>query len=635
MGAPTRPLASLLPSGQGLDLFVTLTDHYGYHQLVHIHDPPLIHEREHRHVLHFRYRRRPNGEVESDFELANAPALAFAARATSSFPGAFPPAQIVEMDGVIAEKCFAWPRRAEFIARNFEHYAELNVDPSSVAFVDGSVLNNRPFREAIIAIRGRPAYRQVDRRLVYIDPDPTPASSPAHHGMPSFFAVLKGALSDIPSSEPVTDELNWVISFNDRVRRMRSIIEDARPRVSDLVADVVSASFDRTFTSDQVRTWREQVHVEVAHNAGFAYEGYVRLKLASVRAFVSHLIATLRGVRPRSPLARAISEIVDAWAIHTNTVYGSGHRTANLEATKPGERLPNWVEFLLAFDVDYRKRRLHFLIEGQNWLYQIFAERHSTDFDRAVVDRLKRSFYECADLLNRRERATFYGRATHDLVAELFPCAPSSADAKDLPGYARKFVEHHREKVDLLVERLATEIDLGSTTDGVDQLLASTDPNQWHPEARREVFVNYLGFPFWDVLTFPLMTWREVGEYKQILVDRISPQDARTLGEFSGAGSLMGLGFGHFAAFFSRGYREKDYLLGRLHGLDRLIDIVCDSAGLDPGRDPIDVLALKKRAFTRILDAEESNLPNSATLIAAIRRCVEGLDPSCSAGFIQ
>ena len=194
-----HPLTSLLPSGQGLDLYVTLTDHYGYHRLVQIHDPPLIHEREHRHVLHFRYRRRPNGEVESDFDLENAPALAFAARATSSFPGAFPPTQIIEMDQVIAEKCFAWPRRAEFIARNFEHYAELSVDPSTIAFVDGSVLNNRPFREAIIAIRGRPAYRQVDRRLVYIDPDPTPAASPAHHGMPSFFAALKAALPTFPA----------------------------------------------------------------------------------------------------------------------------------------------------------------------------------------------------------------------------------------------------------------------------------------------------------------------------------------------------------------------------------------------------------------------------------------------------
>ncbi len=98
MGAPRERTSSLLPSGQGLDLFVTVTDFYGYQQLIPIYDPSVVREREHRHVLHFRYRRRSSGAVESDFDLENAPALAFAARATSSLPGVFPPAQISEMD---------------------------------------------------------------------------------------------------------------------------------------------------------------------------------------------------------------------------------------------------------------------------------------------------------------------------------------------------------------------------------------------------------------------------------------------------------------------------------------------------------------------------------------------------------
>ena len=44
MGEPVTASASLLPTGHTLDLFVTLTDFHGYHQLVQIHDPPLIHE---------------------------------------------------------------------------------------------------------------------------------------------------------------------------------------------------------------------------------------------------------------------------------------------------------------------------------------------------------------------------------------------------------------------------------------------------------------------------------------------------------------------------------------------------------------------------------------------------------------
>ena len=150
--------------------------------------------------------------------------------------------------------------------------------------------------------------------------------------------------------------------------------------------------------------------------------------------------------------------------------------------------------------------------------------------------------------------------------------------------------------------------------------MASLDPAKWHPEARREVFVNYLGFPFWDVLTFPMTRAREMGELNEILIDRISPQDARTLSGFDGVESLKGIAFGHFAAFLSRAYRENDYLLGRLHALDRLIDIVCDAAGVDPKADGIDVLALKKRGFAAIIAAEEPHLTHSRDLIAALRR---------------
>ncbi len=88
---------------------------------------------------------------------------------------------------------------------------------------------------------------------------------------------------------------------------------------------------------------------------------------------------------------------------------------------------------------------------------------------------------------------------------------------------------------------------------------------------------------------------------------------------------MKGIGFAHFAAFLSRAYRENDYLLGRLHAVDRLIDIVCDSAGIDPAQSPIDIAGLKRRAFTRVLDAEEKGLTQSAALIAALRRCVAAL----------
>src|SRR5262249_10340655 len=98
-----------------------------------------------------------------------------------------------------------------------------------------------------------------------------------------------------------------------------------------------------------------------------------------------------------------------------------------------------------------------------------------------------------------------------------------------------------------------------------------------------------------------------------------SPQDVHTLSGFDGIESLKGIGFGHFAAFLSRAYRENDYLLGRLHALDRLIDIVCDAAGIDRKTDRIDVLALKKRGVAAILAAEDPLLPPSQAFTAGLR----------------
>jgi patatin-related protein len=630
MGEAKQPNASLVPAGQKLDLFVTLTDFYGYHQLIQIHDPPLIREREHRHILHFGYSRWPSGEVEAtDFDLQNAPALAFAARATSSFPGAFPPAQIAEIDRLLKRRGVAWTQRDAFLKSNFEPYAKAGLDPIATSFVDGSVLNNKPFREAIQALKGRPAYRQVDRRLVYIDPDPTQPPPPASGHVPGFFTSLKGALSDIPRNEPIADELSWVNGFNERVRRLKSIVEAARPHIARLVADIAAPVHDRPFTVEEIRGWREAVNDRVAQDAGFAYEGYVRLKLGSVRALGSHLIATLCRAAPRSLIERAITEIVDTWAAASGITYGAaGSPALRHETTATDAGLPPWVQFLLAFDIDYRKRRLHFLIQGQNRLYQILEGDPEESAAARTVDRMKRDFYHCLEALHRRESEAAFSAGTKALARSLFAEPPSATEARHIRDYARTFVERNATRISTLVGRLAAEIDLDATTHDVDALLAAMDPKDWNAAARHEVLVNYLGFPFWDVLTLSVTNWRDAGEFDEILIDRISPEDARTLNGAAVHGGLKGIGFGHFGAFLSRAYRENDYLFGRLQAADRLIDIVCDSAGIDPAHDRIDVIGLKRRAFERILDVEERHLSHSGELIALLRGEIAKLNRS-------
>lgn len=635
MGAPTKA-TSLLPSGQRLDLFVTLTDYYGQLHLVQIHDPPLIHEREHRHVLHFGYRRSQAGIVDSDFEMANAPALAFAARATSSFPGVFPPAQIAEIDHLIGKLVVPWPRRQHFIEKSFPRYLEANIDPTFATFIDGSVLNNRPFREAIAAIHGRPAYREAERRLVYIEPNPSPPVSRGRPVVPGFFATIRGAVSDLPRAQPVTDDLAWVLGYNQRMHELRGIIEGARPEVTHYVDSIVPIAPDWSNATADISVWREEMNAQVAREAGFAYQGYVRLKLASILAFVARTIAAILGAGETSPMASAVRATVEAWAQRNGIVY----ETADPAVSRNGDTLHGedpqhqgsithaalrpWAAFLLKFDLDYRVRRLNFLIEGQNRLYALSSQGRFPGLEAATINRLKRDFYACLDTLRKRQDWRQFSTTTHALAAEIFPAPPSPSDVRNLSAFAADFVESHDEQLTRLVERLAQEVNLTTSTRDVDLLLAAMDPAEWPSEARREVLVNYLGFPYWDLLTFPVTMTREAGEFREILVDRISPLDARTLSGLKGA-TLKGTGFANFAGFLSRAYRENDYLLGRLHAIDRMIDILCDAAGISFTSDRLDIQAIKKRAFQAVLDAEQPHVRLCGPLIEAVRNAIRAL----------
>ncbi len=623
MGPPTRPGASLLPSGHKLDLFVSLTDFHGHLHPIPIHDPPIIQEREHRHVLRFQYRRNQSGLEASDFDMENAAALAFAARATSSFPGIFPPARIAEMDHVLTQRGISWPRREQFLRQSFAPHLQAGIDPVNACFIDGAVLNNRPFREAIAALHDRKAYRQVDRRLVYIDPNPGRAPPRPLRAVPSLFSVIKGSLSDLPRNQPVADELDWVIAFNDRVRRLRGVIDDARPRVTRLVTEATAAPIDWFVAVEQIRTWRQQVNARVARDAGFAYQSYVRLKLTTVLAFVTRLIGDLCGADPQSRRHGLIAATVDAWAARTGLISDGTEDEIETDgqSTVPLSRA---ARFLLAFDVDYRKRRLTFMIEGQNRLYQL-DEKRFAGLDLQAVDRLKRDFYACLDTLNRRCSPQVVNAETRGLARGIFSEHDASTDARALPAVAAEILDRHTADLSDLTESIASAIHLGTSTHDIDLIIAALDPAEWQAEARREVLVNYLGFPYWDVLTLPITTTRQTGEFHEILVDRISSKDAHTLSDVDALTDVKGAGLGSFAAFLSRAYRENDYLLGRLHAIDRLIDIVCDAAGL-AGSSAREMIAFKKRAFGIVLDAEAGHLRESGDLLATLRDVMMTLD---------
>ena len=169
----------------------------------------------------------------------------------------------------------------------------------------------------------------------------------------------------------------------------------------------------------------------------------------------------------------------------------------------------------------------------------------------------------------------------------------------------------------LVLETIANRRQLPATDLVVDALLVESLA-QVPRDLRRRMMLTYLGFPFYDTVTLPLLRGDLGSEFEPAKVDRISPTDCTTIrGEHAGS-VLRGTEFYNFGAFFSRAYRENDYLWGRLHGADRLIDIVCSTL---PNPSPqADLAAVKGKIFKAILEEEASRLTNIPDLIASLRQ---------------
>ena len=105
-----------------------------------------------------------------------------------------------------------------------------------------------------------------------------------------------------------------------------------------------------------------------------------------------------------------------------------------------------------------------------------------------------------------------------------------------------------------------------------------------------------------------------------VRIERISPVDATTLsGSFEG---LKGNALIGFAGFFNRSYREHDYLWGRLHAADRLVDMLARTVEPDTG---IDFAGLRLTLLRDIVRAERARLGRCQTLLDRVDAYLDAL----------
>ncbi|WP_185867539.1 patatin-like protein [Sphingomonas sp. TF3] len=569
--APREP--RLLPDGQPLDLFVTVTDFRGHPERLRLNSPPEVVETEHRVIVPF----TDHGLASET--LAHPAELAFAARATSSFPGAFPPFMVGELDRVLEARKVPWINRAAFLQRILPRQAAANAADNAV-LIDGSVLNNAPFRPAIEALRERPARRQVDRRFVYIDPHPRGGFGfgSTKAGAPGFFQTIIGAISELPRQQPIRDNLEEIAERSGRIERMRAIISAIRPEVEKQVEALFGYTlFLDSPTPARLAAWRQRAQTAAAKSAGYGYAAYGHLKINGVVETITDLLHHAGG-EPGPQRWRGIRRhIADAV---------SARGFDDMQPSFSGGASATTIAFLRTFDLGFRLRRLRLLA------------RRITDLEgdqpNAELDSIREAIYmSLADYLEckRTDRYLALGK-----------------DVRLLRGNAGPLLDKLGAAMDLRALDLRTEERLATAFAGLAR------------EIKRPILLSYLGFPYFDVATLPLLQGEGLDEFDPIKVDRICPDDATGIRSGGAEATLKGIQLNSFGAFFSRAYRENDYLWGRLHGAERLIDIVLSA--LDPARTlkPGRTAAIKRALFLAILDEEEPKLTAVPGLFETLRR---------------
>jgi predicted acylesterase/phospholipase RssA len=220
-----------------MDVFITGTDLDGHLRAYQDSLGRQIEDKEHRVIFHLKHRpgRKSLGIAEAKSEVdsdAQAKILGAIGRITASFPVAFEPV--------------AGQRIGEEVSSALGSLAAVG-QMHERSFVDGGVLDNKPFGPALRAIFYRMPIKIVDRRLFYVEPDPGSfADKPKADHSP--VSVGFASLVSIPGYEGIAEDLERLLKHNQRVRWLSALKKEIMGETFD------SPAKSPAYASDYLRT---------------------------------------------------------------------------------------------------------------------------------------------------------------------------------------------------------------------------------------------------------------------------------------------------------------------------------------------------------------------------------------------
>jgi patatin-related protein len=372
------------PHVDELDLFIPTTDIEGLLIPLRLADT-VVYERRHRNVFHFKYETPQSTGAEhnrNDFLAKNDPFLAFAARCTSSFPFAFEPMRLCDIDEVLDRFPEYDDRKTRTEAlESWKPFFKDNTDPLSGdtiefgkrSYQDGGALDNKPFTFATETLSRRDAPVAVDRKLIYVEPSPEhPEDEPPRTDKYQALENVKAALLDLPTYETIREDLERLIDRNELIKRVNRITS-AIERDFDEWNDRYQNESQWQYPSLKTGEWANLDLAETVATFGLYYLPYRRLRISSTTDELAKLIGRCLNLNVESAQFVAVRHLIQAWRQQMYPDYRQQPREGekapeeSAEQTTPPPRTAN--QFLIDFDFKYWLRRLTFMRNKVDQLY--------------------------------------------------------------------------------------------------------------------------------------------------------------------------------------------------------------------------------------------------------------------------
>lgn len=399
---------------------------------------------------------------------------------------------------------------------------------------------------------------------------------------------------------------------------MKSIIRNSAPHVEALIEQATEGGLSGALTVEKVRHWR-LTSTNLLSALSLVYNAWMRSLVLESADVISDLVSRVCGYDRRSQQAQWVRNVVEAWCDAQCMFPENYSIPANVRSD---QELPAFGQFIVNFGVKYKIRRISMILQHVNIVYRMVYEEGGENPGEGAVDQVKRAVSECLKPLLALSDPAFLAKFEAGPIRALF-CVPKEAPMPDAARYARNNIAD----ITQVIAAIGEVCGLVGTNEELDAVLGSPLMAAMNPACRRTILNGYLGWPYWDVVMLPVMNalGLDSNAFEEVLVDRISPNDARTVCTDDGCGELHGEAVIGFGGFLSQGARENDYLWGRIHGIDRLIDLV--ASAIDPlqGDEFPDIGALKKRAFEAMLQQETDRLSTIPKVLEAVSAAVSKL----------